>query len=160
MSVTVAGCINGYTWCDVYLPDGNRGWVYAQNLNYPYQGSQVPLMSYGSAIGLPIVAFTIGAYWGQYYRGRPWYRNQAHWSHIRPGFGGGHRPGVRPPPGHGARPPIGVRPPGGGHTRPPGGGHVRPPGGGKPPGGGHVRPPNGGNHGGGRPHGGARPQPR
>jgi len=145
--VQVAGCVNGYSWCDVTLQDGNRGWVYAQNLNYPYQGNQVPLLTYGSAIGLPIIAFSLGTYWGQNYRGRPWYGQQSHWAHrpprprppvVRPpprprppaivpgrpnppGFGGGHRPspGARPP-GNGARP-TGGRPPGGG--RPPDGGN-------------------------------------
>lgn len=158
--VQVAGCVNGYSWCDVTLQDGNRGWVYARNLNYPYQGNQVPLITYGSAIGLPIIVFSIGSYWGQYYRGRPWYGQQSHWAH-RP-----HRPRppvVRPPPprpkppgvfpqrphrpefGNGQRPsPGGARPPGNG-ARPPGG---RPPGGG-------GRPPNGGN----RP-GQDRPLPR
>ena len=150
--VQVAGCVNGYSWCDVTLQDGNRGWVYAQNLNYPYQGNQVPLLTYGSAIGLPIIAFSLGAYWGQNYRGRPWYGQQSHWAH-RP-----HRP--RPPT---VRPPPRPRPPGvfpqpphrpgfGNGQRPPHGG-ARPPGNGaRPPGG---RPPNGGN----RP-GHTRPQPR
>ena len=151
--VQVAGCVNGYSWCDVTLQDGNRGWVYAQNLNYPYQGNQVPLITYGSAIGLPIIAFSIGTYWGQYYRGRPWYGQQSHWAHrpIRP-----RPPIVRPPP---PRPkPPGVFPqrphrPGiGGGQRPPQGG-ARPPGNGaRPPGG---RPPGGGD----RP-GQNRPQPR
>lgn len=142
--VSVAGCINGYSWCDVSLPDGNRGWVYAQNLHYPYQGNQVSLLTYGSAIGLPIIAFTIGTYWNQYYRGRPWYGQQSHWAHrpVRP------RPpiGVGPPPRPFPKPPV-VLP---GKPRPPGlGGGHRPSPGGKPPGGG-GRPPNGGN----------RPQPR
>jgi uncharacterized protein YraI len=149
--VTVAGCINGYSWCDVSLPDGNRGWVFAQNLNYPYQGSQVPLITYGSAIGLPIIAFSIGAYWGQNYRGRPWYGQQSHWAH-RPH----HRPRppvvVRPPPRPFPKPP-GVAP---GRPRPPGfGGGQRPPQGARPPGG---RPSHGGNRPG-RP-GQDRPQPR
>ncbi|MEO6918209.1 MAG: SH3 domain-containing protein [Collimonas sp.] len=143
--VSVAGCINGYSWCDVTLQDGNRGWVYAQNLSYPYQGNQVPLITYGGAIGLPIIAFSLGTYWGQYYRGRPWYGQQSHWAHRpRP-------PTVRPPPRPHPRPPAILpgkpHPPGlGGGQRPPPSG-IRPPGG-RPPGGG--RPPNGGN----------RPQPR
>lgn len=142
--VQVAGCVNGYSWCDVTLQDGNRGWVYAQNLNYPYQGNQVPLLTYGSAIGLPIIAFSLGAYWGQNYRGRPWYGQQSHWAH-RP-----HRP--RPPT---VRPPPRPRPPGV-FPQPPqrpgfGNGQRPPQGGARPPGNG-GRPPHGGN----RP----RPQPR
>jgi uncharacterized protein YraI len=153
-SVSVAGCINGYTWCDVFLPDGNRGWVYAQNLNYPYQGRQVPLITYGSAIGLPIVAFAIGSYWGQYYRGRPWYRQQPQWANRpRPPVGRPpprpRPPGLFPQPGRPDRPGFvgGQRPPNG--ARPQGGG-ARPTTGGRPPGGGGGRPQ----------QGGVKPQPR
>ena len=68
--VAVMGCVSGYTWCDVAIQD-QRGWVYAGYLNYPYQGNNVQLLNYGTAIGLPIVTFSIGTYWGSYYRGRP-----------------------------------------------------------------------------------------
>lgn len=166
--VTVMGCVAGYTWCDVALPN-LRGWVYAGRLDYPYQGNPVPVLNYGTVIGLPVITFSIGAYWGNYYRGRPWYRDQARWAHHppprppRPGAGrppgpptGG--PGGRPPgkPGNPGRPPgnAGGKPPGAG-GRPPGG---PPPGaGGRPPGGqggGGGRPPGGGGGGGGRPPGG------
>jgi uncharacterized protein YraI len=157
--VTVMGCISGYTWCDVALPN-LRGWVYAKHLSYPYQGNNVPVITYGTTIGVPIVSFSIGAYWGNYYRGRPWYRDQNRWARRTP---------PRPHPAH---PPGRPRPPGGGH--PPG--HARPPGGhppgaggrppGRPPQGGGGRPPGrpggggghngGGNHGGGQ-GGGGRP---
>jgi uncharacterized protein YraI len=132
--VTMMGCISGYTWCDVALPN-LRGWVYAGSLNYPYQGNPVPVLGYGGAIGLPVVTFSIGAYWGSYYRGRPWYHNQAYWAHRPP-----------PPPPHGHRPP----PPGHGHGRPPPhhGGGKPPPGGG---GNGGGKPPPGGGNGGGKP---------
>ncbi|SDH73213.1 SH3 domain-containing protein [Paraburkholderia phenazinium] len=96
--VTVMGCVSGYTWCDVALPD-LRGWVYAGNLSYPYQGSNVPILTYGTVIGLPVVTFSIGAYWGSYYRGRPWYNNQEHWAHHAP-------PPPGPPPGRGGPPPV------------------------------------------------------
>jgi uncharacterized protein YraI len=164
--VTMMGCISGYTWCDVALPN-LRGWVYAGSLNYPYQGNPVPVLGYGGAIGLPIVTFSIGAYWGSYYRGRPWYHNQAYWGHRPPPPPHhGHRP--PPPPGHGRPPPHGggkPPPPHGGAKPPPGGGGGNgggkpPPGGGggnnsggRPPGGGGGRPPGGGGNGG-RPPGG------
>ncbi len=167
-SVAVQGCTEGYAWCDVVMPPGTRGWIYAGNIAYPYQGSSVPVIAYGPSIGFPIVAFSIGAYWGSYYRNRPWYGNQSHWSHYRPPAPGYRPPGFRPPgyrppppPPHGGRPPgppPGGRPPGG---KPPGGGPPpgtgRPPGGGHPPGGG-GRPPDGGRPpGGGPPPGGGRP---
>ncbi|MGF6238946.1 uncharacterized protein YraI [Paraburkholderia sp. GAS38] len=125
--VTVMGCVSGYTWCDVALPD-LRGWVYAGNLSYPYQGNNVPILNYGTVIGLPVVTFSIGAYWGSYYRGRPWYNNQEHWAHHPPpppGRGG-------PPPGHGGPPPEHGGPPPG-HGGPPPGVGGPPPGGGRPP---------------------------
>jgi uncharacterized protein YraI len=147
--VTVMGCVSGYTWCDVALPD-LRGWVYAGNLSYPYQGSNVPILNYGTVIGLPIVTFSIGAYWGSYYRGRPWYNDQARWAHHQPpppGRGGpppghgGPPPGHGgPPPGHGGPPPGHGGPPPGHGGPPPGHGGPPPEHGGPPPGGGHPPP--------------------
>jgi uncharacterized protein YraI len=102
MSVWVDGCINGYRWCDVTVgPD--RGWVYAGNIIYPYQGARVPLLNYGAVIGIGIVAFSVGDYWDNHYRTRPWYPQRQNWiDRPRPVF----RPdlgGVRPFP---PRPPI------------------------------------------------------
>lgn len=178
VSLTVMGCVSGYSWCDVSLP-GLRGWIYGSYLSYPWQGQRVPVMSYGATIGLPIVTFSLGAYWGNYYRDRPWYGNQGRWARhpgprplpppsIRPprphppGHGAGRPPGGPRPPGHGAGP--GNRPPGHGAgpgNRPPGHGGARPPshGGGRPPGGGGggPRPPGGG--GGGNRPGGGGPRP-
>lgn len=179
MPVTVYGCLSDYSWCDIGLP-GTRGWIYAALLSYPYQGNPVPVLNYGTMIGLPIVTFSIGAYWGNYYRNRPWYHDQRYWHRPPPGprppsWGGarppghypgpgprppGHYPGPRPP-GHGAGP--GPRPPGhgAGHgpgPRPPGHGAgpgPRPPGGSGGHGGHGPRPPGGGGNGGG--HGGRPP---
>ncbi|MFM0391329.1 SH3 domain-containing protein [Paraburkholderia phytofirmans] len=168
--LSVMGCISNYQWCDVAAPN-LRGWVYAGSLSYPYQGANVPVMNYGTVIGLPIVTFSIGSYWGNYYRGRPWYGQQSRWAHHPPpppprpgagrppGYGGGRPPGG-PPPGHGGGRPPGGPPPGHGGGRPPGGpppGNVggRPPGG-QPPGNAGGRPPGGQPSGnaGGRPPGG------
>ena len=96
--VAVQGCISDFSWCDVITPDNNRGWVYGGNLVYPYQNGSVPIVQYGAVIGLPIVTFFVGSYWGSYYRGRPWYGDWHRWDrwnhdHFRPG-----RPGYRPPP--------------------------------------------------------------
>ncbi|MBN3767047.1 SH3 domain-containing protein, partial [Burkholderia sp. Ac-20365] len=105
--VAVYGCVSGYTWCDVAIAQA-RGWVYGGYLTYPYQGSNVPIMTYGTAIGLPLITFSIGTYWDRYYRGRPWYPNRAHWANHPP-------PPHRPPP----PPPGGHRPPQGGNRPPP-----------------------------------------
>ncbi|CAB3807370.1 hypothetical protein LMG28688_06536 [Paraburkholderia caffeinitolerans] len=128
--VTVMGCVNDYSWCDVALP-GLRGWIYADYLSYPYQGAYVPLTGYGAVIGLPIITFSVGAYWGSFYRDRPWYGDRDRWAHAPPpgrgrppepqrfhgGPAGGEGRPPPPPPG-GARPPVnGAPPPGAG--RPP-----------------------------------------
>ena len=123
--VTVMGCVAGYSWCDVALPD-LRGWVYAGRLSYAYQGGYVPVLNYGMTLGLPIVEFSLDSYWGNYYRGRPWFADQGRWAHHPPPPMA--RPGVRPPPrplGPEARPPG----PGAGAGRPPAPG----PGAGRPP---------------------------
>lgn len=131
--ISVQGCLSDYQWCDV-VAGPNRGWAYANNIYYPYEGANVPIRTYGAMIGIGIVAFAVGSYWDQHYRGHAWYPQRQHWI-DRPwrghGFGpGGHRPpdghgfggGYRPPDGHGF---------GGGH-RPPdrplgGAGGHRPP---------------------------------
>jgi uncharacterized protein YraI len=155
--VTVIGCVDGWRWCDV-VAGPNRGWVYAQFLAYPYQNQPVPIISGGAILGLPLITFSIGPYWDNYYRGRPWYGNRTYWynrptpyyrppppryqplppprppAYVPPPH---HQPGYVPPP---QRPPGYVPPP----QRPPGG---RPPGGGPPPNTGQPpggRPPAGG----------------
>jgi uncharacterized protein YraI len=106
--LTVMGCVEGYTWCDVAAPE-LRGWAYGGYLAYPYQGGQVPILTYGVRIGLPIIGFSIGDYWGHYYRGRPWYHDQPRYANHPPH--GGPPPHAGPPP-HGMPPPAaGGRPP-------------------------------------------------
>ncbi|RZL95624.1 MAG: ligand-binding protein SH3, partial [Variovorax sp.] len=179
----VLGCTRGYGWCDVVLPDGLRGWVFARGLDYAYEDRRVPLATYGSVIGVPIVTFAIGSYWSNYYRDRPWYREPRWWGDYRPPPP---VPGWRPPPppapnwrprpwpgpgydphpGHRPRPPDyrppappGYRPPHDGGMRPPHDGGVRPPRP-RPP---DVQPPQlphpprPGAGGGGRPPGGGPP---
>ncbi|MDM0039095.1 SH3 domain-containing protein [Variovorax sp. J22G21] len=90
----VLGCTSGYGWCDVVLPDGLRGWAAAQRLEYPYRGGNVPLATYGATIGVPIISFNIGSYWGDHYRDRSWYGDRRWWGNRPP-----------PPPQQGWRPP-------------------------------------------------------
>jgi len=140
----VLGCISGYSWCDVVLPDGLRGWVYAGAIDYVYDNRRVPLATYGAIIGVPIVGFSIGNYWSNHYRDRPWYGEQRWWHGQRPpppvagwqpvpaprpewrpnpwhdrdpGYRRHADPGVRPYPGW--QPPPGQRPPPDQGFRPP-----------------------------------------
>ncbi|RKU04311.1 peptide-binding protein [Burkholderia sp. Nafp2/4-1b] len=110
-AVDVLGCLSDYAWCDVALP-GVRGWIDAQQLDYPYQGNYVPLLEYGAVIGVPITGFAIGAYWDRYYRNRPWYHDRDRWEH--------HRAEPRVGPG-GTPPAYGRQQPGGPIQRAPGG---------------------------------------
>ena len=121
VNITVEGCLSDYRWCDVSVGP-NRGWLYAGNIVYPYQGAGVPLLTYGSAIGIGIIAFSAGSYWDDYYRYRPWYPQRQRWIDwpypvFRPGFQ--HPPQVLEPgpwhphgprPGFAQRPPPAVRP--------------------------------------------------
>ena len=108
--LAVQGCTDGFGWCDVVAPDGTRGWVYAGNIAYPYERREVPVIGYGAMIGIPIITFALGNYWGAHYNNRPWYRDRDRWEHrpSRPVY----RPPVRPLPG--PRPPIGHPRPGDG----------------------------------------------
>lgn len=81
--LSVLGCVEDYSWCDVAAP-GLRGWAYAEYLSYPYQGAEVPVVTYGAVIGLPIVVFSIDSYWGRHYRDRPWYHDEPRWAHHSP----------------------------------------------------------------------------
>lgn len=140
-SVSIQGCTEGWGWCDV-ITMGTRGWVAGTFVQYMYQSQPVYVADYGARIGIPIVAFSIGAYWGSYYANRPFYRNRDYW-YGRP-FAP--RPPPRPPGWHpGARPPPpGHRPPGPGNRPPPPHGNRPPPPGNRPPPQGNRPPPNNG----------------
>jgi uncharacterized protein YraI len=144
-AVEVFGCEQGYSWCDVQLgPD--RGWVAAAFLAAPSPGGPVVIAGGPAPVGIPIVTFSFNTYWGDYYRGRPWYGRRDYYYNYWNRYPHGrppplHRPPPRPPL---VRPPPAVRPP----PPPPGNGRPpvgrpspgRPPGNGKPPG----RPPGNG----------------
>lgn len=112
--VSIQGCTAGWEWCDV-IAFGNRGWVAGNFLQYDYQDRRVLVPAYGARVGIPIVSFVIGSYWGSYYRDRPFYRDRQHWYHRpivhRPPPRPIHRPPAHRPPMQHHRPPSSQRPP-------------------------------------------------
>lgn len=76
--VYVYGCTDDWGWCDVDA-DNLRGWVAADFINYPYAGRTVIVHEYGPSIGIPVISFVIGTYWGSHYRDRPFYREREVW---------------------------------------------------------------------------------
>lgn len=112
--IQVMGCLDDWSWCDVGFAD-NRGWLYAPDITYQYEGGYVPFYTYAPAFGLPVVAFSIDAYWGQHYHDRPWFAQRNEWvhrsiSHQRPA---GPPPRREPPPREVVRT---ERPHGGSHS--------------------------------------------
>ncbi|HEY1889620.1 MAG TPA: SH3 domain-containing protein [Steroidobacteraceae bacterium] len=109
----VHGCLDGYSWCDVSFEDA-RGWLYAGGISFVYNGDRVPLYSYGPRLGLPIVTFSVGTYWGSYYRSRPFYAQRNTWAHRHfpaPSRAPGRSHAGPPPMSHG-RPPVNGHPEG------------------------------------------------
>lgn len=106
--VDVFGCIENYRWCDVTVA-GYRGWVFGGNLNLSWQGSVVPLQSYGWSVGIPLIGFVVSDYWTNHYRDRRWYPDHSHF--VGRSVPVPH-PGYHPqPPRHEVRPPVDHRPP-------------------------------------------------
>lgn len=135
--LTVQGCLDGFSWCDVTLPGNLRGWIAADYIQYATQNSQVSVVQHSTSLSIPVITFVLGTYWGSYYRDRPWYAHQSQWQHhrppvhVRPPYYQPRPPAFRPPTQHPSppharppyqRPPVDFRPP---SQRPPS--QVRPP---------------------------------
>lgn len=83
LAVDVQGCMQDYSWCDV-IAGKYRGWIYAGNIVYFYQGANVPVIDYGAAIGIGVATFIIGSSWHDHHINRPRYRQMPQWSHRPP----------------------------------------------------------------------------
>jgi uncharacterized protein YraI len=70
--VSIQGCIDGWRWCDV-IADEERGWVPGSYLEEEVGGRPVVVIENGPRIGIPIISFSLGAYWGSHYHNRPFY---------------------------------------------------------------------------------------
>jgi len=76
--VSIQGCIDGWTWCDVSVGD-DAGWVPGTFLEEDYGGQRVVVVDYGPRIGIPVVAFSLGVYWDRHYHSRPFYSQRQEW---------------------------------------------------------------------------------
>jgi uncharacterized protein YraI len=76
--VSIEGCINGWTWCDV-IAGADRGWVPGTFLEEDFGGQRVVVIDYGPRIGIPVVSFSLGLYWEQHYHNRPFYAQREQW---------------------------------------------------------------------------------
>ena len=101
----IFGCLPGWGWCDVAVQD-LRGWVAGPGLQLIYEEQPEPLAGYGVAVGVPLIGFDVDGYWGRYYRGRTFYRDEGRYRgeefHRGPpgGFPGHDRgPGLERDPG-------------------------------------------------------------
>ena len=140
-AVNVVGCTDGWRWCDV-IWGFNRGWIFARFLSMPFQNQPTVIFNAGGTLGVPLISFSVGNYWGLYYQNRPWWNNRNYWSTRPPTWNRPppRPPVARPPPRPRPRPPtvqpvppIGQVPPP--STRPPGGGRGLGRGGGRATGG-------------------------
>jgi uncharacterized protein YraI len=76
--VTIYGCLGGWDWCEV-AAGPYRGWVVGDNLQAVYHRKRVRIIDSGPAIRVPVITFSVGDYWDEHYRSRPFYRDRDRW---------------------------------------------------------------------------------
>ena len=97
VSLVVYGCLSDWSWCDVSY-GYDRGWIAGDDIAIDYQGRRSALSPY---MGIGVLSFVFGTYWGEHYQGRPFYADRSRWQqsytqHYRPEWGG-HQPGRAAP---------------------------------------------------------------
>lgn len=80
-TLDVRGCVEGYRWCDVAWQN-NRGWVMAERVTYPFQDREASIRDLGDRLDIPVVGFSFGTYWDDFYSGRPWYGERERWQSM------------------------------------------------------------------------------
>ena len=88
--VEIYGCMPGWSWCDINW-NGYRGWAAGRYLQVYYANARRPITNYGVYFSIPSLSFSIGSYWNQHYRNRPFY-NQMYKFGGPPQGGGGYPP--------------------------------------------------------------------
>ncbi len=77
--VDIRGCLSSANWCDVAAA-GYRGWVSGSYLQTTYSQRRVYVdPQYYRPLGIPSVTFSVGRYWDDHYRNRPFYRDRDRW---------------------------------------------------------------------------------
>lgn len=77
--VDIRGCMSSANWCDVSAA-GYRGWVSGSYLQTTYSQRRVYVgPQYYRPLGIPTVTFSVGRYWDDHYRNRPFYRDRDRW---------------------------------------------------------------------------------
>lgn len=94
-TVYVHGCVRGYHWCDI-TSGPFRGWANARHLQYFYNNQRLIVYGHGARFGLPLIGYSAGSYWDNYYRGQSWYGRRDHWNNWRPGTPAPHFNGYAP----------------------------------------------------------------
>lgn len=80
-AVTIHGCVGGYEWCDVSWRN-RRGWVYSEYLDYSQGNQRVTVIDNANNLGIPLISFSFGTYWGQHYPDEPWYSDRSRWRTV------------------------------------------------------------------------------
>ncbi|UFZ01730.1 SH3 domain-containing protein [Bradyrhizobium ontarionense] len=77
-SLTIHGCLAGYTWCDISA-SGLRGWASGAHIQFEYETRRVYVPAYAPRVEMPILTSHIDSYWHDYYRDRPFYDELPRW---------------------------------------------------------------------------------